>query len=306
MLEALRGLGYTTATALADVIDNSIAARAATVHLRFVWAGPASALYILDDGDGMDAGELDRAMRLGERSPLETRAAHDLGRFGLGLKTASLSQCRRLTVASRRDGQTHCLRWDLDDIARRPDDGWYLLEDAAEGSAEYFRVLDEQSQGTLVLWEVLDRIVTPEFCEQDFLDLIDRVEQHLAMVFHRYLEGPCPRLRILINDRPVNPWDPFLIGHPATWSSPVQRYRSAAGWVEVQGHVLPHHDRLESGAYEPAGGPEGWTSQQGFYVYRNARLLVAGGWLGLGQLAGTGSGTQLDAGGSPSAGTDPH
>lgn len=283
MLEALRGLGYSTATALADVIDNSIAARAATVHLQLVWAGPVSALYILDDGDGMDADELDRAMRLGERNPLDTRAAHDLGRFGLGLKTASLSQCRRLTVASRRDGQTHCLRWDLDEIAQRPDDGWYLLEEAAESSVESLQILDEQPQGTLVLWEILDRIVTPEFREQDFLDLIDRVEQHLAMVFHRYLEGPHPRLRILINGRLVNPWDPFLIGHPATWSSPVQRYRSAADWIEVQGHVLPHPDRLESGAYEPAGGPEGWTSQQGFYVYRNARLLVAGDWLGLGQ-----------------------
>ncbi|MDG4552756.1 MAG: ATP-binding protein [Candidatus Competibacter sp.] len=283
MLEALRGLGYSTATALADLIDNSIAARAETVHLRFLWAGPASAIHILDDGDGMDAGELDRAMRLGERSPLDLRAAHDLGRFGLGLKTASLSQCRRLTVASRRDGKTHCLRWDLDEIARRQDDGWYLLEDAAEGSAAHLRHLEEQERGTLVLWEVLDRIVTPEFREQDFLDLIDRVEQHLAMVFHRYLQGPNPRLRILINECAVAPWNPFLTNHPATWSSPVQRYPSAAGLVEVQGHVLPHRDRLEPDDYEQAGGPEGWTAQQGFYVYRNERLLAAGGWLGLGQ-----------------------
>lgn len=283
MLEALRGLGYSTATALADVIDNSIAARAAIVHLRFVWTGSASAIHVLDDGAGMKADELDQAMRLGERNPLETRAAHDLGRFGLGLKTASLSQCRRLTVASRQNGQTHCLRWDLDEIVKRQDDGWYLLEGAAEGSAEYLHILDRQPQGTLVLWEILDRIITPGFSEQDFLDLMDRVEQHLSMVFHRYLEGPRPRLRILINDRPVKPWDPFLIGHPATWSSPVQRYPSAADWVEVQGHVLPHHDRLESGSYEPAGGLEGWTLQQGFYVYRNERILVAGGWLGLGQ-----------------------
>lgn len=283
MLEALRGLGYSTATALADLIDNSIAAGAKTVHLRFLWAGLASAIHILDDGEGMDAGELDRAMRLGERNPLEARAAHDLGRFGLGLKTASLSQCRRLTVASRKQGQTHCLRWDLDEIARRPDDGWYLLEDTAEGSAGHLQALDKQPHGTLVLWEVLDRIVTPKFCEQDFLDLIDRVEQHLAMVFHRYLQGPSPRLCILINERAVAPWNPFLINHPATWPSPVQRYRSVAGLVEVQGHVLPHRDRLEPGDYERAGGPEGWTSQQGFYVYRNERLLVAGGWLGLGQ-----------------------
>ena len=283
MLEALRGLGYSTATALADLIDNSVAAQAGTVHLQFVWAGPASAIRILDDGEGMDASELDRAMRLGERSPLEARAAHDLGRFGLGLKTASLSQCRRLTVASRKQDQIHCLRWDLDEIAHRPDDGWYLLEDAAEGSASHLRALDKQLRGTLVLWEVLDRIVTTEFREQDFLDLIDRVEQHLAMVFHRYLQGTNPRLHILINECAIAPWNPFLINHPATWSSPVQRYGSAAGLVEAQGHVLPHREWLEPGDYERAGGPDGWTSQQGFYVYRNERLLVAGGWLGLGQ-----------------------
>lgn len=283
MLEALRGLGYSTATALADLIDNSIAAGAKTVHLRFFWAGPASLIHILDDGNGMDADELDRAMRLGEHSPLETRAAHDLGRFGLGLKTALLSQCRRLTVASRKYGQLHCLRWDLDEIARRSDDGWYLLEGAAEGSAAYLRPLEEQERGTLVLWEALDRIITPGFGEQAFLDLIDRVEQHLAMVFHRYLQGPNPRMRILINEHAVAPWDPFLTDHPATWSSPPQRYPGGAGGVEVQGYVLPHRDRLESGDYERAGGPEGWTAQQGFYVYRNQRLLVAGGWLGLGQ-----------------------
>ena len=233
--KALRGLGYSTATALADVIDNSIAARAATVHLGFVWAESASAIYILDDGVGMDADELDRAMRLGERNPLDTRDADDLGRFGLGLKTASLSQCRRLTVASRQGGQTHCLRWDLDEIARRSDDGWYLLEEAAPGSVDYLRPLEEQERGTLVLWEVLDRIVTPEFREQDVLDLIDRVEQHLAMVFHRYLRGPNPRLRILINECAVAPWNPFLINHPAIWSSPAQRYPCGAGVVEVQG-----------------------------------------------------------------------
>lgn len=192
MLEALRGLGYSTAIALADLIDNSIAAGAKTVHLRFFWAGPASLIHILDDGNGMDADELDRAMRLGEHSPLETRAAHDLGRFGLGLKTASLSQCRRLTVANCKQGQLHCLRWDLDEIARRSDDGWYLLEEAARGSAEYLRPLEEQERGTLILWEALDQIITPGFGEQAFLDLIDQVEQHLVMVFQRCASTPRP------------------------------------------------------------------------------------------------------------------
>jgi hypothetical protein len=282
MFEALRGLGYSTAAALADLIDNSITAQATTVHLEFLWAGTASAIRILDDGNGMDAEELDRAMRLGAINPLDARADHDLGRFGLGLKTASLSQCRRLTVSSRKNGPIHCLRWDLDVIASAPDDGWHLLEDAARESAGYLHPLESQPHGTLVLWEKLDRVVTPGFGEQDFLDLIDRVEQHLAMVFHRYLEGLHPRLRILINEQAMTPWNPFLTDHPATWSSPVQRYRSGGNFVEVQGYVLPHRDRLDADVHEQAGGPGGWIAQQGFYVYRNQRLLVAGGWLGLG------------------------
>jgi hypothetical protein len=100
MLESLRGLGYSTASALADIIDNSIAAQANEVRLSFCWRGKGSFVSVLDDGNGMDAEALYAAMRLGGRSPLEERASNDLGRFGLGLKTASLSQCRRLTVAA--------------------------------------------------------------------------------------------------------------------------------------------------------------------------------------------------------------
>jgi len=282
MIEALRGLGYTTPTALADIIDNSIAASAKRVSLTFSWNGAASRISVQDDGAGMDAMELDRAMRLGDRSPLEVRASTDLGRFGLGLKTASFSQCRRLTVASRKYGTApSCLRWDLDVLANSSDDGWHLLEvplEAMNGRPDSWT-----DSGTLVVWEVLDGLVTSGFREQDFLDMADTVEQHLAMVFHRYLEGVNPRLRIDINGRAIDAWDPFLTRHPATWSSPMVPLRQDGGWAEVQSFVLPHKDHLTNDELESAAGPEGWTAQQGFYVYRNHRLLVAGSWLGLGQ-----------------------
>ena len=283
MIEALRGLGYLTGTALADIVDNSISAQAQSVSMRFAWDGDASHVAILDDGVGMDAVELDGAMRLGERSPLESRAADDLGRFGLGLKTASFSQCRRLTVASMREGRMNCLRWDLDVLASSPDHGWHLLEGTESGSEHLLEPLFAAGKGTLVLWERLDRIVTPGFSEQNLLDLVDDVERHLAMVFHRYLGGGHPSLQIFINGRPVEPWDPFLRNHPATWSSPVARISSPAGMVDVQCHVLPHKDHLTSQQELSAAGPHGWTAQQGFHVYRNRRLLLAGSWLGLGQ-----------------------
>jgi hypothetical protein len=284
MLEALRGLGYSTAAALADIIDNSISAGASDVDILFSWDTTKSRIHVLDNGRGMDDAELESAMRLGDKNPLDARAASDLGRFGMGLKTASFSQCRRLTVASRRAGKTHCLRWDLDALEARPGDGWFLFEGPAEGSEAFLKPMEGKPSGTLVLWEALDRIVSAGYKSEDFLDLLDRVERHLAMVFHRFLAGAKPKLELTINGRPIVPWDPFMTGHPAKpWSSPTARKTFDGAQIEVACHVLPHKDRLTVGEFEAASGPEGWTAQQGFYVYRNERLLVAGGWLGLGQ-----------------------
>jgi hypothetical protein len=283
LVESLRGLGYSTSTAIADIIDNSIAAGAKKVSVTFNWAGDDSSLTILDDGRGMTADELDSAMRLGDRNPLDHRSAGDLGRFGLGLKTASFSQARSLTVASQAvPGAIECLRWDLDVLANAAEDGWHLIEGPSIGSEHHLTLLDSAASGTLVLLERLDRLVSSGFEAQDFLDVIDRVESHLGMTFHRYLEGPNPKLSLLLNGRSVRPWDPFLSGHPGKPWSPPEHRLGTAGEVIVQCHVLPHKDKLTPKENDEAGGPEGWTSGQGFYVYRNERLLVAGGWLGLG------------------------
>lgn len=283
MIESLRGLGYSVPTALADIIDNSLAAGSRSVELQFNWNGPQSYITVLDDGYGMDDAGLEAAMRLGDRGPLDPRDAKDLGRFGLGLKTASFSQCRRLTVASRKNGTLSCLRWDLDVIAASADGGWHLLEGPAEESAPLLGALDSRRTGTLVIWERLDRLVTTGFRDKDFLELIDAVEKHLAMVFHRFLEGTRPRLVLSINGRRIAPWDPFMTAHGATWSSPAVRLGKGTDSIEVECHVLPHRDKLDTKAQEDGGGLHGWTAQQGFYVYRNERLLVAGSWLGLGR-----------------------
>lgn len=285
MLEALRGLGYSTAAALADVIDNGVSAGASEVHVTFDWDGERSRVSILDNGRGMDDAELEAAMTLGAKNPLDDRAPNDLGRFGMGLKTASFSQCRCLTVASRRmSGPVSCLRWDLDAIAASTDVGWRMFEGAARGSEAFVEPVDALHSGTIVLWEQLDRIVTPGYTLDHFADLVDDVELRLAMVFHRLLEGPSPVVRLFLNDKVVSPWDPFMTGHPAKpWHSPIARILTPSGVVEAQCHVLPHKDRLSEDEFRKAGGAEGWTSQQGFYVYRNHRLLLAGGWLGIGQ-----------------------
>lgn len=284
MLEALRGLGYSTAAALADIVDNSISAGASEIRITFTWNESKSRIVVLDDGRGMSDSELESAMTLGDKSPLDERSSSDLGRFGMGLKTASFSQCRRLTVATIKDGTSSCLRWDLDALAAKPDAGWLLFEGPSTESEKFIAPLIGKKNGTLVLWESLDRIVTNGYMADDFSDLIDRVEAHLAMIFHRLLENPRSSLRIILNERLVAPWDPFMMGHPAkTMHSPIERKMSDAGVILIECHVLPHKDKLTPKQYENAAGPEGWTAQQGFYVYRNERLLVAGGWLGLGQ-----------------------
>lgn len=281
MMEALRGLGYSTPTAVADIIDNSVSAGASEVRVDFAWAEGNSRVSIVDNGRGMSDAMLESAMTLGDKSPLDERHPGDLGRFGMGLKTASLSQCRRLTVATVKADERTCLRWDLDALALEPSGGWLLLEGPASGSAAFLIPLADKETGTLVLWESMDRVVTKAYTAIDYVDLIDQVEAHLAMVFHRLLDSA--RLRILINGRPVAPWDPFMSGHPAKpWNSPITRSSADGVNVAVECHVLPHKDKLSAEEFERGAGPEGWNAQQGFYVYRNERLLVAGGWLGLG------------------------
>ncbi|MDO9520107.1 MAG: ATP-binding protein [Pseudohongiella sp.] len=283
IFESLRGLGYTPATALADLIDNSISANSKEVSVHIEWADEDSWVRITDNGDGMDDSALETGMRLGAVDPRVERHANDLGRFGLGLKTASFSQARRLTVASKkRNGSIVCLRWDLDLIGLEAGAAWPLFEGPAPGSEHLLAPLENMEHGTLVLWEKLDRIVTDGYIATDLIELIDRVEAHLAMTFHRLLEGHTPEFRLILNGRAVKPWDPFLMGHPSkALESPEYRLLHTTG-VTVQCHVLPHRDMLKSMELEAAAGPAGWTQQGGFYVYRNKRLLLAGGWLGLG------------------------
>lgn len=283
MFESLRGLGYSTSTALADIIDNSISANASEVHLKFDWRDRNSFISIRDNGSGMNDSQLESAMRLGDKGPLDERHANDLGRFGMGLKTASLSQCRRLTVASFKDGELSCLRWDLDLLASTLDSGWLLYEGPSENSEFHLSDLDKSQSGTLVVWEILDRIISPQYTVEDFLNLISNIESHLSMVFHRLIGGVNPKIKIFINNVPISPWDPFMSGHVGKpWSSPISKKHTPAGIIEIECHVLPHQDKLTTKEFEYSSGPNGWTMQQGFYIYRNERLLVAGGWLGLG------------------------
>lgn len=282
LMQALRGIGYSPETAVADLIDNSISAGATTVNVDIDWNDGDPILAILDDGKGLDFDELVTAMCFGGAGPLAERSEDDLGRFGLGLKTASLSQCRRMTVAGRRNGQTVALVWDLDEVASRRH--WYAIVPDTLPRSPLTDRLEERPKGTLVLWERMDAIGGLSGLDKEtFFLRVQDIRVHAAMVFHRFLGGDARRLAITVNNRPVRPWDPFLRNHPATITMHSERLRHAGAAIIVTPYVLPHRDRFANDAeYEGAGGPGGWGERQGFYVYRGRRLVVAGGWLGLG------------------------
>ncbi|HET7463293.1 MAG TPA: ATP-binding protein [Longimicrobium sp.] len=286
LLESFRGMGYSPGAAIADLIDNSIAAGARRVRVEFIWRAGGSVVRIVDDGRGMTEAELVEAMRPGGRNPLARREADDLGRFGLGLKTAALSQGRVLAVASRSSAEKDVVRsWDLDYVAGTRE--WRLLRAAPDDVNECVAVPEGYPTGTTIVVGRLDRLVgdADNDARLRFLAVAGAVERHLAMTFHRYLEGNRPQLELHIGSgdtgRKIEPWDPFLQSHPATTSTPLERLPNSGG-VEVQGFVLPHRDRMTAAEFETAAGPDGWLAHEGFFVYRNRRLLVAGGWLGLG------------------------
>lgn len=246
--------------------------------------GGPSWVAVRDDGRGMTEDELRTAMRLGSRSPVEERAADDLGRFGLGLKTASFSQCRNLTVASRASGGGLAVRrWDLDLVADRGE--WCLLKEARNGSQQLLD-LSGPASGTVVLWQDLDRLVgaadvADDAARERFQQTARRIETHLAMVFHR-LVGGRTGTQLLINGNPIVPWDPFMADHPATQQLPTESLHLHGRRVEVTPYVLPHHSKLSESEIAAGHGPDGWNAHQGYYVYRERRLLVAGDWLRLG------------------------
>lgn len=285
LIEAFRGLGYSLSTAIADLIDNSITAKARTIEITFHWAGKDSHICILDDGHAMSEKVLFEAMRPGSKSPLDTRASHDLGRFGLGLKTASFSQCRELCVASKaKCSSLSSYTWNLDYVCKHKE--WRLLKSHTSSSKVYLDLLSNRLSGTAVVWSALDRVVG-DTSSQDtaahsrFNDAIDHVRQHLALTFHRFLEDRS--LKISLNSQEVVPWNPFMERHDATYCSPEQEIPIGRSSVKFKGFVLPHKDKMSKQEWEDNGGPRGWTGHQGFYVYRNKRLLLQGDWLRLGR-----------------------
>jgi hypothetical protein len=288
LTESLRSIGYDFVTAVADIVDNSVSAGAQLVDITVGFAGLDSRVVIRDDGCGMSAGELGEALRFGTRRGYD---AGELGRFGLGLKTASMSQARRITVATRRSPQyrrVSALTLDLDRIAEV--DRWEVGEPDDDRHAS---LLDD-GPGTVVVWERLDRIVPVDKADSGWTrrrlaQLAVRTSEYLGMVFHRFLEGTARRegpLAITVNGEKVRPWNPFAPDEPHRQLPLAMEFElddgSRGGVVTFTPAVLPPRSRFSSlTEFERLGGPQRWNRQQGLYVYRADRMVQGGGWSGL-------------------------
>jgi hypothetical protein len=277
-INSYRSFGYNLSTAIADIIDNSISANANEIAISYKWNGQDSFIAIKDNGDGMNKDELVVAMTPGSKDPEDERNEKDLGRFGMGLKTASFSQCKRLTCVSKRVNFSTIKRcWDIDFINEEKE--WQLLDYISD--SDLIDEINEQKSGTLVLWEKLDRIVgkaesNNESVKNAFYQEMENVREHLSLVFHKFIESK--RIKIFFQNEEIEAYNPFLLNlDPKPEMGLPEKFDN----VEVTYFILPHMSEIGKEDYDKTGGSLGWFQQQGFYVYRGDRLLVSGDWLGL-------------------------
>lgn len=280
LMMSARSFGnYDLPGALADLIDNSIKAGAREIVLTCLYNDGDPEIRVRDDGHGLSGRELREAMRPASSNPLAERSPDDLGRFGWGMKSASFSQCSRLTVLSRHGGELTGCVWNLADV-----DAWRMGvldvdELAATASSELLA-----KDGVEVVWSDCDRLSENHtFTQSEFDALIVHAGNRLALIFHRYLSGDVrgKKLTVRLNNRKIEALDPFYRDHDATQQLEPEPLEIGGKIIDIQPFILPHYSKLLPNQYDQLGGEEGFVRNQGFYVYRNHRLIISGTWFRL-------------------------
>ena len=282
LVESTRSVGYSFETAIADIIDNSISKNASTINILFDSNSPQY-VAIIDDGIGMDADELKQAMRYGSKSSEEKRASDDLGRFGLGLKMASLSQCRKLTLISKKHNQINGACWDLELVYKQ---GWvielYSLDDLKDN--RFITELNKYDSGTIVIWEGFDRLECETYdIQRVFDEKINSARKHISLVFHRFIDphGDARRINIIMNGIPVEAIDPYLLSNSATQRLEEEKIQIGDTYILVKPFILPYASKLTKKEQKLVSDFNDLRHNQGFYIYRNKRLIVWGTWMRL-------------------------
>lgn len=288
VMEGLRDTGYDFNMAMADLVDNSIAANATVIK---VYLNPLPnndlKLYIVDNGCGMTMEGLMNAMRYGSNRRAD---ASSLGKFGLGLKTASTAFCRSLSLLSRgEDGECNKVQWDLDEIAKI--NKWKLLQPSiSQDEQDLLDVVTQGGTGTVVIWEKIDRLLKDyqqiQAKNNAIKRILEKLRFHFSMVYQRFLDPNYTDkpIKIFLNDAEIMPWDPFCLKEVGTTKAGVQNVKielpnGGESFFTVKAYVLPRKEDFSSAeVYDQA---EINNDMQGFYVYRENRLLHQGDWAGI-------------------------
>lgn len=289
LMGSMRSMGYSFEAAVADIIDNSISANCTFVKLFFPKTPfDAKIVGILDNGNGMSDEVLFEAMRYGSSDSEEERGSTDLGRFGLGMKAASLSQCRILTVVSKQADRYSGYTWDFNIIQQKKD--WVVQEHTQEeiNKVPYISELQLLDNGTLVVWQDFDILSkSNDGRVYDALtDLKEPLAKYLGLVFHRFLKDSKNKLTIYINNGKVKALDPFLESHPKTTAKKertidIRDSKGVERLILIKPFVLPYATDMSEKDKQLIGGIEDLRVKQGFYIYRNHRLIIWGTWFNM-------------------------
>lgn len=283
LMESTRAIGYSMESAIADIVDNSIAANAKNISI-FYNCLPSPYVAICDDGNGMDANRITESMRYGTASPSEARKEDDLGRYGLGMKTASLSQCRSLTVASKIHANYVARRWDLDHIIDTKSWSLEQLDTDEIRTLPNFDCLESVETGTIVVWKNLDKVKSGSVTIEHALEeKMQDVKKHLELVFHRYLSGDgAKKIKIFMNGVQLSAFDPFFVAKSTVVMDDEKiEIPGREGKVVIRPYALPHPSNMTKEELELYGGKDGLRNLQGLYIYRNKRLITWGTWFKL-------------------------
>lgn len=273
LLFAIRSIGYSFSTAVADIIDNSISAKANKIYIYSEVQGHPYFCF-LDNGTGMTDAELSNAMLLG--SARKNSDAFDLGRFGLGLKSASLSQCRRFSVLTKKAGSISAMAFDIDEIEKWKQWRLFVLSPEQYRKLPQYEKLKDLEHGTLVVWENFDKIEkSSKNFEISFRKLVSAAKSHVEYVFHRFYDS----IDIYFNEQRIEKRDPFLKdsygrqqeGRPL----PIQVGDQI---VTITPYTLPYSNSLSEEEKQLLGKPRSIYDEQGLYLYRNKRLIAWGSW----------------------------
>ena len=282
-METARSFGnYDLAFALADIIDNSISAGATTIHIDANFDD--GEIRVCDNGTGMSRDELTIAMRVGSKNPKESRANDDLGRFGLGLKTASFSQADRLVVLTNKDGEFSGAEWDLNDCAN-----FGMKRYDSNETQELIKSQIATNNGTEVVWKELTRLLkgsTKEDEEKDFNSAVTNAIDEIGLIFHRFLEadevsGITSFIQIYFNNKLVEPIDPFCRSNKKHQKLSSNSETVGKEVIKFTPYTLPLFKELTPQEKKQLGGNEGFIKNAGFYIYRNRRLIIRGTWFKL-------------------------